>query len=186
MSKLILIAAFIFSSTAHAEIKNSQSVLGGLLTRAGVRNMKQLSASELRTLCEQGHNEAFFLYKGASEQQVACSRGTISYRSPGDYRAPENINRILNNINAGLSTGQKTFVHCYNGAHASGFVAAIALRTFCGMSGDDAAKYWDKTLGGYPLQEPNRTKLLNRLRSYSVRTELELSPNQKIQYGCPR
>lgn len=183
--KKIIILLFIFTVSAEARIKNHQELLGGLLTRAGVANMLPLDRQELNMLCEQGYTEAFFLYKGASEVSVRCSRGMLRYRSVGDYRAPENIDLILDNINAGLSTGQKTFIHCYNGAHASGFVAGVVLRSFCGISEDQAVSYWNRTLGGYPLHEPNRTKLLQRLRNYSVRNELELRGSEKSRFNCP-
>lgn len=83
-----------------------------------------------------------------------------------------------------MHTGEKTFVHCNNGAHASGFVAAIALRTFCGISGDQAVRYWDKTLAGYDLQEPNRSGLMKRIRNYSPRSNLKLNEGQKSRFGC--
>lgn len=185
MFKIIFAIAFLFASTTEARIKNSQSVLGDLLTRAGVAGMKPLDRSELTQLCESGYTEAYFVYPGASDQHVSCSRGTIHYRSVSNYRSPETMNVILGNINSGLQSGEKTFVHCYNGAHASGFVAAIALRSFCGMSGDQAVSYWDKTLNGYPLEEPNRSRLMAHIRNYPVRGELELSEAQKSRFGCP-
>lgn len=185
MKLIVALVITVLPFTTEARIKNSQEVLGGLLTRAGVANMKPLDQQELQMLCEQGYTEAFFLYGGAADIQVSCSRGALRYRSAGDYRAPENIDLILNNINSGLRTREKTFIHCYNGAHASGFVAGVVLRTFCGISGDEAANYWNRTLGGYPLQEPNRSKLLNRLRNYLVRNELELSRADKARFGCP-
>jgi hypothetical protein len=92
---------------------------------------------------------------------------------------------ILNNIRNGVSTGERTFVHCNNGAHASGFVGAVVLRSFCGLGSKPAVSYWGRTLGGYPLQEPNRGSLMRRLSTYPIRTELELSNSEKSRLGCP-
>lgn len=184
--KIFFVIAFCFSaSLAEAGIKNSQDILGGLLTRAGVIGQRPLSQQELVSLCEQGYTEAFYLYGGAGDKQVSCSNGTLRYRSAGDFRAQQNMSLVLDNINAGLSSGARTFIHCNNGAHASGFVAAVALRAFCGISTEEAVRYWGRTLGGYPLQEPNRSTLMNRLRNYPIRNELELSESDKSRLGCP-
>lgn len=185
MIRILFFAILLVASTTQARIKNPQQVLGALLTRAGVANMKSLDHSELVELCESGYTEAYFVYPGANDQRVSCSRGTIHYRSVSDYRSPETMNVILEAINSGLQTGSKSFVHCYNGAHASGFVAAVVLRSFCGLSGDQAVNYWDRTLNGYPLEEPNRSRLMARIRAYPVRGELELSEAQKSRFGCP-
>ncbi|MBO9667900.1 MAG: hypothetical protein J7501_13945 [Bdellovibrio sp.] len=184
LKKIMILALSLFALSAQAEIKNEQRVLGGLLARGGVKNRQPLSTSDLRGLCERGFTHAYTLYGGA-HQTVECSRGTIEYRGSKDFRTPEEMNRILENIQTGLSTKEHTFVHCNNGAHASGFAAAIVLRTFCGLSADEAINYWDKTLNGYALQEPNRSNLMKRIRNYPVRTDLELNAGQKQAFGCP-
>lgn len=175
-----------FASSAQAQVKNAQDLLGGLLTRAGVKGQKPLSHADLVQLCEQGYTEAYFLYGGAKTQVVHCSKGSIEYSSSGDFRQPGNLNKILDNVAEGLRSRERTFVHCNNGAHASGFVGAIALRTFCGISGERAVQYWDATLSGYPLQEPNRSKLMKRIRDYKPRADLELNEGQKSALGCDR
>lgn len=139
-----LLALLLLVQTNFAQagaVKNQQNVLGGVLTRAGVAGQQQLSDQQLSTLCEQGYSHAFFLYSGASPRTIRCSRGQISYRSVSWLNpAP-----ILEAINAGLKGGGRVFVHCFNGAHASGFVAAVALRQFCRYSGGQAMDYWSQT-----------------------------------------
>lgn len=182
--KLKIVAALMFSLAlnAQADIKNEQHIIGGLLTRAGVKNQKPLSDSELRTLCEKGYTQAYFLYSGAPTKTVSCSKGEISYRSSGDFRKPENFNKILDNVERGLRTKEKTFVHCNNGAHASGYIAAVALKAFCGTSSESAVKYWDRTLSGYALQEPNRSKLMDRVRNYQPDGKYMLNAGQKSTF----
>ncbi len=181
---LMIITLSFVAMSAHAEIKNEQTILGSLLSRAGVVKRKPLSSLDLKNLCERDFTNAYTLYGGANKT-VNCSRGTIQYRGSNDFRSPADMNRILEDIHAGLSSKKKTFVHCNNGAHASGFVAAIALRTFCGMTADKAIVYWERTLNGYPLQEPNRSSLMKRIRTYPVRRDLELNAGQKQSFGCP-
>jgi protein-tyrosine phosphatase len=184
LKKLMILMLSFVALSAHAEIKNEQKILGGLLSRGGVMRRQPLNSTDLKNLCERGFTQAYTLYGGANKT-VDCSRGTIEYHGSRDFRTPKDMNRILEDIHAGFTTKEKTFVHCNNGAHASGFVAAIALRTFCGLSADRAISYWDRTLNGYPLQEPNRSNLMKRIRNYPVRQELELSAGQKQTYGCP-
>jgi hypothetical protein len=184
LKKLMLVMLSFASLSAHAEIKNEQKILGGLLSRGGVMRRQPLSHTDLTNLCERGFTKAYTLYGGANKT-VECSRGTIEYHGSKDFRQPADMNRILEAIHASFSSQEKTFVHCNNGAHASGFVAAISLRTFCGMSADRAIAYWDRTLNGYPLQEPNRSGLMKRIRNYQVRPELELNAGQKQAFGCP-
>lgn len=185
MKSLFVFLLFCLPLVSVAQIKNSQDILGGLLTRAGVAKRQPLTQGQLVALCESGYTQAFFLYGGAKDQTVKCDEGEIRYRSLKDFRMPENMNLILNNVQKGFSTGERTFVHCNNGAHASGYVGAIALRSFCGVESSSAVTYWDRTLGGYPLQEPNRSSLMRRLVNYPIRAELELSSSDKSKFGCP-
>jgi hypothetical protein len=180
---MILVLSFVTIS-AHAEIKNEQKVLDGLLVRGGVKQRLPLSKMDLKGLCERGFTHAYTLY-GSQNQSVTCSKGTIQYRGSKDFRTPADMNRILEDIHASFSSKEQTFVHCNNGAHASGFVAAITLRTFCGISAEKAVDYWNRTLNGYALQEPNRSSLMKRIRNYPIRAELELSAGQKQTFGCP-
>jgi hypothetical protein len=40
------------------------------------------------------------------------------------------------------------YLHCWNGWHASGYMSAIALIQFCGMSHSDAVDYWNRNTDG--------------------------------------
>ena len=176
---LLILSLSLLVSTGYAETKNVQHVLGGLLTRAGVKNQKPLNHQELVQLCEDGYTNAYFLYKGAPNQTVSCSRGSIHYRSGS------NVDEILGNVAQGINSGDKTFVHCNNGAHASGLQAALALRQFCGISGEAAFKYWQGSLGGYPLAEPYLSAIRRRILGFAARESLKASPGQRDSLGCP-
>ncbi len=184
MKSLMILILSLVAMSAQAQIKNEQTLLNGLLVRAGVKGQKPLSDAELTSLCERGFTKAYVLY-GGMNKSMPCSRGTIQYIGSKDFRSPDDMNRIINDVHASLSLKEKTFVHCNNGAHASGFVGAIILRTFCAMSAENAVTYWKNHLGGYPLQEPNQSSLLKRIRDYPVRTDLELSAGLKQSFGCP-
>lgn len=173
-----LVGLLCFSLSAQAQIKNTQSVLGGALTRAGNKNMKQLDDQQLAQLCEQGYSSAYFMYEGAQARTVNCSRGSITYSSTSISSAPQ----ILQNVSSSLrGHGGKVFVHCYNGAHASGYVAAVAMKQFCGLSSDQAFAYWKKTLGGYDLSPKGKASIQKRIANYSVDASLTLSASERSQ-----
>lgn len=170
-----VVIAMAFS--AQAQIKNESSVLAGHLTRAGNKGMKELNDTQLTALCEQGYANAYFMYSGARARTVHCSAGSISYKSLG----LKNAKVIISQISENLQTGAKTFVHCYNGAHASGLVAALSLRQFCGYSDDQAFAYWKSKLGGYPLQESNVRAVRATLRNFSPDASLSLTAEQQAE-----
>lgn len=152
------------SMTAHAgNIKNAQDVLGGFLTRAGVEKQEQLSDSQLVDLCEQGYYRAYFLYSGAKARTIKCSSGEIKYSS---VHWTNNDTDILEAISYGMDSGQRVFVHCNNGAHASGYIAALALRQFCGYSSSKAFSYWEGHVGIYGKTPPARDKIQKRLKAF--------------------
>lgn len=171
MKFLPLFAALLFTSgLAHAgPIKNAQNILGGVLTRAGVSGQTQLSDSQLADLCEKGYSQAFYLYSGASPRSVSCSKGRISYRSVSWLNpAP-----IMQAVSAGLQGGGRVFVHCNNGAHASGYVGAVALRQFCRYTSDEAMAYWHKTnTYGIP---PGIGRIKKEVSSYSIQSGMAAS-----------
>ena len=171
LSMLILAASLASSVTAQAQIKNESSVLAGHLTRAGNKGMKELNDAQLRDLCEQGYSNAYFMYAGARARTISCSTGAITYKSLGLKSAKQIIAQVGSNI----QDGRRTFVHCYNGAHASGLVAALALRQYCGYSEDQAFNYWNSKLGGYPLQPANVRAVRATLRNFVPDASLELS-----------
>lgn len=158
---LMLACAALIDSPAYAgDIKNAQHLLGGVLTRAGVRGQTELSDSQLKALCEDGYAHAYFLYSGARARTISCSSGTISYSSINWLKTTP----ILEAISDGLEGRGRVFVHCHNGAHASGYVAAAALRQFCGYSSSQAMSYWEKS-NDYGIP-PGYKKIKSNLQSF--------------------
>ena len=49
---------------------------------------------------------------------------------------------------SGVKTRGLLYAHCWNGWHASGIIAALALKQFCGWSNDDAVAYWIRNTDG--------------------------------------
>lgn len=174
---LLLIIA-LQPSIAAAQIKNEQTILGGALTRAGNKGMLELNDSQLADLCEQGYGAAYFVYEGATPRTVACSRGSITYRSQSSSDSGPILASVLN----GMRSGTRVFVHCYNGAHASGIVAALALRQFCGLTGEAAFNYWTGSMGGYDLPAASIGKIQNRINGFVPDPNLSLTPEEQARF----
>jgi len=175
ITKFTLFTAMaLIATAAHAgPIKNSQTLLGGSLVRAGVSGQAPLSDSQLRELCEQGFSKAYFLYRNIAPKTVNCGGNrSITYKSQSWI----NFEPILDDINRDLtSRSGHVFIHCHNGAHASGAVAAIALRQFCGMSGEQAMAYWSRTnTYGTP---PGIGSIQRRVHGFSPVGGMTRSPN---------
>lgn len=180
LSVLPLVAASLLSFATNAEagvIKNQQNLLSGALTRAGNTNRAELNDSQLADLCEKGYTKAYFLYKGARERAVTCSQGTIAYKS----ESIQNLNPVMEEVYRGIKSGSRVFVHCNNGAHASGLVGAFALRQFCGYSADAAFKYWNSNLNGYALQPQNVAGIRRRITNFQPSSSMTLTPAEQAQ-----
>jgi hypothetical protein len=140
--------------------KNFRYVLNGLLYRGGKispddkkgDNRHPMSAPGLKNLCEQGFRQAVYLYPNGmkeSQRSVECSKTPASkpliYKRLPPLSHPENVKAILRDIKQALDQGdyRPTYVHCWNGWHASGYISAVALIQFCGFTTDDAVNYWN-------------------------------------------
>lgn len=180
LSILPLVTASFLSFAHVAEagvIKNEQTLLAGTLTRAGNTNQAELNDNQLAGLCEKGYTKAYFLYKGARERAITCSQGTIAYKS----ESISNPAPMMDEIYRGIKSGSRVFVHCNNGAHASGLVGAFALRQFCGYSADAAFKYWNSKLSGYALQPENVAGIRRRISNFQVNPSMTLTPAEQAQ-----
>jgi hypothetical protein len=147
----------LFMSHAYAEdyisgLKNVRfvkEVLKGVLYRGGGKGgMTELTSPALDSLCDNGFSEAVYLYNTdfSGPQTVKCGGNTLDYeyhsfRGKGRVAILNEIYDVIKSSHAG-----PVFVHCWNGQHATGEISAVALRQFCGYSGEEAKSYWKKTL----------------------------------------
>ena len=178
MKNLGFIAALIlsFSFSAQAgQIRNLKTVIEGKVYRAGTTGKAQYNDSTLTDLCEQGYTVAIYLYAGATHRTIGCSGGrSITYMSIPKY---QNIDNVTGQIAAALNSGGKAIFHCWNGVHATGFIAAATLNRFCGFSGAQAASYFERGVPAGSLPQSSINKLSGILKA-------QPSGGQVIQ-GCP-
>lgn len=142
-------------------LRNMKTVLPGVLYRGGgPGGMNPLSFEGLRSLCRAGFSLAFYTYKENFRDvgPVECTNeltgrpNTLHYLA-GDVLDGAFKTKFLSRVQQVIQDPSRgpVFVHCWNGFHASGEYAAIALRQFCQWSADRASSYWLRHAGGYPL-----------------------------------
>jgi hypothetical protein len=139
------------TDTQIAGTRHLMTVLPGVLYRGGgAHGQHPLTSGALQELCKAGFSLAVYAYTvGYSNPGViSCTDregnpNQLRYIA-GGANTPEfkvtflkAVQDVISNPNAG-----PIFEHCWNGDHASGELAAVALRQFCGWSGKEATDYW--------------------------------------------
>lgn len=183
--------------------RNLRAVLNGVYYRGGANNKylkpvrransNPLTDIGLRNLCKEGYTQAIYFYETNFDQaphEVRCKtfRGqenvlAYSQVSPLRYRDSD-LRNLLEMIHKHVRNPQSgpIYGHCWNGWHASGYVAAAALRQFCGFSGEEAVAYWNQNTDGNDGK--NYDRLRKRLREFVPSPELTLNAQEKATL-CP-
>jgi hypothetical protein len=145
-------------------VRNFREVLNGVLFRGGANNSHNrdgardnrnpLPNNGLAGLCSAGFQTAIYLYGtnySKAAPQISCEsprgKNTLQYLQLSFASKPRQILEMIRAAILNPDSGP-IYVHCWNGWHASGLVSALALRQFCGVSGEDAVRYWIRTTDG--------------------------------------
>lgn len=168
-------------TTFHG-IRDYREVMPGALYRGGANNGRApLTTAQLDALCDAGMGTAIYLYTTGfrGPATVHCARGSLEYIYDGwegGGRAAVH-RKIYDTIKQG---GPPVFIHCWNGIHATGAVAATALVQFCGLSTRQALAYWK--VGVAPaVQYP---KVIQSIMGFHPNPQLTLTPEERARY-CP-
>ena len=142
--------------------RNFRPILHGVAYRGGANNFyhnerkrhnhNPLPDDGIRNLCQEGFSASVYLYRQNFEtappvDSCACISGgsnAMDYYQY-DYNDQEHIYEALKLIyEAAINdTTGPVYLHCWNGWHASGLLAALSLRQFCGFDKWEAINYWD-------------------------------------------
>lgn len=182
--------------------RNFRRVLKGVAYRGGANNkwhrsgrrdnMNPLPDDGLMNLCEEGFSRSFYLYStnfDSAPGQVACRAGggysnTLTYlqRSPSNK---EDSYDVLLSVYESIKDQRRgpVYLHCWNGWHASGLIAAKLLRQFCGLSADAAVSYWDRNTDGHNT-EPRYERIRQKIRDFVPYPEFEISESEAAMI-CP-
>lgn len=196
-----------------AGTRNLREVLPGILYRSGNFNPKgvgiyeggsqdlnraPLTPETLERLCQLGFRSAVYLYsrnKNSVQHKTFCdgSPSGLSYESNAISNEGA-IHKILADIHATIMHPElgPILVHCWNGWHASGLISALALRQFCGWTGNEALSYWlkaaDNTVKMKSPYEPLETGYaghVNKIMNYQPHPEWEI-PQDVASEICPK
>lgn len=184
-------------------VRNLRVVLDGLVYRGGANNVypnqagdtkrgnhNPLKPKALETLCKQNFDTAIYLYSEnfrTAAKETKCADQTLQYMSLPPLDQPKNSKKILELIHERITSGRtekKIYLHCWNGWHASGFISALALRQFCGLSPEAAVKYWDANTDGNN-KAARYQKVRDAIRSYKIEESLNISEEQKKRFCLP-
>jgi len=183
---LSFLSCFFLTHAQAAGLRFEKTVIrGGLIRAGGPGGQKDLPLDVLNGLCERGISKAYYLYPSINFRNKGvhtCSRGSITYTG-GAFTA-NGVRPILADVARAAQNGTgPVLVHCWNGWHATGEVAAYALIQLCDWSGDRAAQYWAANIS----DKGNLAKygsILKRIRNFQPFPGIRISDSVKAS-ACP-
>lgn len=150
-------------------VRNFRVVLHGVFYRGGANNSyntvdgkrsnsNPLQKGGLKNLCEEGFGQAIYLYStnfSSAPKQMDCKKSAGGEPNQLKYQQISGLNKSTTasivkkayNVIKGTEKGP-IYSHCWNGWHASGYVASAMLKQFCGYTDEQALSYWIKNTDG--------------------------------------
>lgn len=181
-------------------VRNFRVVLQGIYYRGGANNkyhrtnprnnMNPLPNDGLRNLCEEGFKETVYLYPtnfATAPKATSCtlSDGTknqILYFQTSGLDSNNNkihLKRIFDHIK--MKVSGPIYEHCWNGWHASGYVAAISLKQFCGYTNAQADNYWVRNTDG---NEAGLESIRQKIKNFKPVAEFAITAAER-ELICP-
>lgn len=197
LAAAVAILAALFSQGVLAQakdpafIKDYKPTMPGVLLRGGSRGANPLNEHQLQRLCQDGVGHAIYTYDTGFKQGPArtCIRkdGTqgrieYSYYRFLDKKGIEASMRAIHNSIVNPSSGS-VFVHCWNGWHASGEIAAMALKQFCDYTNEQAIEYWKANIGDKG-NLPKYGRVLTRISNFQPDPQLKVGLKAQRAF-CP-
>ncbi len=189
MKSLLPILSLVIGSVSVTQVqaeyglKNFKVVMPGALYRgAGNGNRAPMNDSSLKALCQAGFSRVYYLYGKGPNKSLNCGSNTIEYKTAAYSTSRDFEKPILKAIYNAIQNGSgPVYPHCWYGVHASGYVAAVALRQFCGYSAEQAVSYWNSHIASASLRYP---KVQNKIRNFRPDPNLQISSSQASRH-CP-
>ena len=172
---------------SHAKygVNNFKMVIPGVLYRGGGTGPQApLTSAPLQALCADGFVAAVYAYgKGwqGGPRSVSCGAGQLTYVSKR-WDHPDEQHEIMKRLHSIIQEGHGAmYVHCWYGIHASGYIAATALKQFCGLSDERAVAYWNSNVP-QKIQYP---AVRAKVRGFKPFPELQITAEQQARV-CPK
>ncbi len=186
-------------------VRNLRFVFPGVLFRGGANNtthhnsprpnMNPLQDDGLKHLCEQGFEEAVYLYNtnfSSAPGFVNCKSAVgsatptarrLRYRSLDPFVTADQVAIFQTLLDSARDPSHgPVYTHCWNGWHASGFISATSLIQFCGVSSDLAVKYWDLNTDGH--NDSSYDAIRKKIRAFKPVTGLAFTSEEQRAL-CP-
>ncbi len=188
--------------------RNVRAVLNGVMYRGGANNAynkygkrsnsNPLPSLGLQNLCKEGFASAIYLYTtnfSTAPKAVDCASNIASLGAPAkghiDYKqlnasTDAGVKAIFNEVYASMKNPARgpVYVHCWNGWHASGLAAALALRQWCGFSAAKAEAYWQLNTDGTAI-DSQYTNIRGRIKSFVPLSGYPISAEMRASI-CPQ
>lgn len=181
--------------------RNFRVVLTGVLYRGGANNVyhqesprenqNPLQTDGLTNLCEENFSEAIYLYSqnfSIAPRQTHCvttaKANALEYKQISGLSG-DKVHSILAMIYDNIHNPEAgpIYAHCWNGWHASGYVAAISLRQFCDWSGQEAIDYWNRNTDGNNSSDYDSIR--RRIQNFKKIPEYVIDPETR-EIICPK
>ena len=177
--------------------RNFRVVLKGVAYRGGANNrwhretLRQ-PAPEGFNLCAEGFGRVYYLYErnfSTAPAVVQCaSPRSDSHRLEYQQRSAietDDTYDVLQTVYETIKDYRHgpVYLHCWNGWHASGLIAAKLLRQFCGYSTEEAIDYWDRNTDGHN-EEARYERIRERIRDFKPYEEFSIS-SEETALICP-
>ncbi|MDX1446929.1 OmpA family protein [Lishizhenia sp.] len=173
--------------------RNLRPILYGVAYRGGANNYyhkenkrsnhNPLPDDGIRNLCVEGFSASIYLYQenfdtAPQVDSCACVHGGLNDMDYYQYDYFDNQHiyemlKLVRNSAINDSVGP-VYLHCWNGWHASGLLAALTLRQFCGMSKWEAINYWDINTDG-ANNSPRYQKIRNIIKDFEPYPDLVIT-----------
>ncbi len=148
-------------------VRNMRVVLNNVLYRGGSNNFHR-KESEPKTynshplpywgidnLRKSGFGGAIYLYSKYFTQDYPQNKIDSLAALDFNYQCLPSLNEqvvksIFTDINKRIYSKESApiYIHCWNGWHQSGMLSAFTLMQFCGISNQQALKYWEQNTDG--------------------------------------
>ena len=173
--------------------RNLRPILHGAAYRGGAnnyyhktdkrKNQNPLPIDGMHGLCQEGFSAGVYLYRNNFENSPlgdTCNCVNDGWNDfdyyQYDYYDSVHVYKMLE-LTYKAATEEETgpvYLHCWNGWHASGFIAAVILKQFCQFSDWDAVNYWDLGTDGANTS-PRYQKQRERIKDFVPYKEFEVS-----------
>ncbi|MGB1103601.1 MAG: OmpA family protein [Crocinitomicaceae bacterium] len=182
--------------------RNMRPILHGVAYRGGANNYyhktdkrnnhNPIPLDGMHGLCQEGFSKGVYLYRENFEESplgdtCQCIDSTLNrlVYEQRDYYDSTHVYDMLKSTYESATQPETgpVYLHCWNGWHASGFIAAVILKQFCGYSDWDAVNYWDLGTDGANTSPRYQTQR-ERIKKFKPYPEFMISDSLQ-ECLCP-